>query len=42
VLVIGMHRSGTSAVTGSLAAMGLQEPHAADLMVGIPGNPNHH
>lgn len=42
VLVLGMHRSGTSAVTESLATMGLQEPHPADLLVGHPGNPNHH
>jgi hypothetical protein len=37
-----MHRSGTSAVTESLVAMGLQEPHPGDLLVGHPGNPNHH
>ncbi|MCU1612541.1 MAG: hypothetical protein JWO98_81 [Frankiales bacterium] len=42
VLVLGMHRSGTSAVTETLTDMGLQEPHPADLLVGHPGNPNHH
>jgi hypothetical protein len=30
LLVVGMHRSGTSAITGALGALGFQTPHASD------------
>jgi hypothetical protein len=30
LLVVGMHRSGTSAITGSLGALGFNTPHARD------------
>lgn len=42
VLVVGMHRSGTSAVAGLLASLGLHEPAGDDLMANEPDNPNHH
>lgn len=42
VLVIGMHRAGTSAVTGALAGMGMALPPDGDLMEGEPGNPIHY
>ena len=42
VLVVGMHRSGTSAMTGAMAAVGLVEPALDDLVFGLPDNPNHH
>lgn len=42
VLVVGMHRSGTSALTGLLAGLGLALPTAEDLMAGEPGNPVHY
>jgi hypothetical protein len=41
VLVMGMHRSGTSAVTGLLADFGLALPPAGDLITGRPDNPAH-
>ncbi len=41
VLVIGMHRSGTSAVTGALGQLGLRVPAAGDLVAGWPDNPVH-
>lgn len=40
-VVLGMHRSGTSAVTGCLHAFGLSLPHA-DALFDAPGNPHHH
>jgi len=36
-----MHRSGTSAITGSLAALGLELPSPDDRMVGRSDNPEH-
>jgi hypothetical protein len=42
VLVLGMHRSGTSAVAGALAALGLSLPAPDDLMTGRPDNPVHY
>jgi len=41
VLVIGMHRSGTSAVTGALGQLGLAVPASQDLVTGRPDNPVH-
>ncbi len=41
VLVIGMHRSNTSALTGMLAGLGLALPVASDLVEGNPDNPVH-
>ncbi len=42
VLVVGMHRSNTSALAGALGAMGLSLPPASDLVAGMPDNPNHY
>ncbi len=42
VLVVGMHRSGTSALTGLLAALGLGLPPEGDRLSGQPDNPEHH
>ena len=42
VLVVGMHRSNTSALTGMLAGLGLALPPAADLVEGNPDNPVHY
>ena len=42
VLVVGMHRSNTSALTGMLAALGLALPPASDLVEGNPDNPVHY
>ena len=42
VLVVGMHRSGTSAVAGALGRLGLQLPAGGDLVVGRFDNPAHH
>lgn len=42
VLVVGMHRSGTSAVTGALGRLGLQLPAGGDLVTGRFDNPAHH
>jgi len=42
VLVVGMHRSGTSAVAGLVAALGLADPTPGDLMDSMPDNPHHH
>jgi hypothetical protein len=39
VLVIGMHRSGTSALAGALDAMGFEAGPSDDLMEGDEGNP---
>ena len=41
VLVIGCHRSGTSAVTGALAAMGLHGVDPSDRMERPDSNPEH-
>jgi hypothetical protein len=41
VLVVGMHRSGTSAVTGALGAMGLNEIRSEDRMDWPESNPEH-
>ena len=41
VLVLGCHRSGTSAVTGALAAMGLHAVDPADRMERSDSNPEH-
>lgn len=41
VLVIGCHRSGTSAVTGALVALGLQGVDPADQMETLVSNPEH-
>lgn len=41
VLVVGMHRSGTSAVTGALGALGLGLPLAEDRMDWPESNPEH-
>jgi hypothetical protein len=41
VLVVGMHRSGTSAVTGALGALGLALPPAEDRMDWPESNPEH-
>ncbi len=41
VLVVGMHRSGTSAVAGALGALGCLLPGPDDRISG-PGNPEHH
>ena len=42
VLVLGMHRSGTSALTGALSRLGLVLPDAADLVAGRYDNPVHY
>jgi GT2 family glycosyltransferase len=42
VLVVGMHRSGTSAVAGALGRLGLGLPHAEDLLGVQHGNPTGH
>jgi hypothetical protein len=41
VLVLGMHRSGTSALTGALASLGLSLPARGDLVTGRYDNPVH-
>jgi hypothetical protein len=41
VLVVGMHRSGTSAVTGALGALGLGVVHVEDRMDWPESNPEH-
>ena len=41
VLVVGMHRSGTSAVTGALGAMGLEPVQPGDRMDWPESNPEH-
>ncbi len=38
VLVVGMHRSGTSAIAGALAALGLKLPWSGDLLTGREDN----
>jgi len=42
VLVLGMHRSGTSALTGALSHLGLVLPDAVDLVTGRYDNPVHY
>jgi hypothetical protein len=42
VLVVGMHRSGTSAITGALGRLGLAVPAPEDLVTGRPDNPVHY
>ncbi|HLI72806.1 MAG TPA: hypothetical protein VKU86_02925 [Acidimicrobiales bacterium] len=42
MLVVGMHRSGTSAVTGALGRLGLQLPAGGDLVTGGYDNPVHY
>ncbi|MCD8524751.1 MAG: hypothetical protein LRY67_03080 [Gammaproteobacteria bacterium] len=42
ILVIGMHRSGTSAMTGAIASLGLGLPMGDDLMQGGTDNPIHY
>lgn len=41
LLVVGMHRSGTSALTGACAALGLQAPSVDDRMDWPESNPEH-
>jgi len=41
LLVVGMHRSGTSAVTGALGYLGLAVPVAQDRWAPSPDNPDH-
>jgi hypothetical protein len=41
ILVLGMHRSGTSAISGSLASLGLELPCPEDRMEGRSDNPSH-
>ena len=41
VLVVGMHRSGTSALTGALGAMGLNEVRSEDRVDWPESNPEH-
>ncbi len=41
VLVVGMHRSGTSAVTGALGAIGLEMVHGDDRVDWPESNPEH-
>jgi len=42
VLVVGMHRSGTSALAGALGALGPALPAPGDLVTGRYDNPVHH
>lgn len=42
VVVVGMHRSGTSATAGALAALGLSTPDPADLLPATPHNERGH
>jgi len=42
VLVVGMHRSGTSALAGALGHLGLMLPASDDLVVGRYDNPVHY
>ena len=41
VLVVGSHRSGTSAVTGALVALGLNGVAPDDRMDDLESNPEH-
>jgi hypothetical protein len=41
LMVVGMHRSGTSAVTGALGALGFNTPHQDDRMGWHEFNPDH-
>ncbi len=42
VIVLGMHRAGTSAITGALAGLGMALPPEPDLVRGRPDNPVHY
>ena len=42
VLVLGMHRAGTSAMTGAVAELGMALPPGSDLIRGMPDNPVHY
>jgi hypothetical protein len=42
VIVLGMHRAGTSAITGALAGLGMALPPDPDLVKGRPDNPVHY
>ena len=42
VLVLGMHRAGTSAMTGAVAELGMALPPDPDLIRGMPDNPVHY
>ena len=42
VIVLGMHRSGTSVVTRLISLLGLALCHPDDLLAGVPGNPRGH
>lgn len=42
MLVVGMHRSGTSAVAGTLGSVGCSLPRADDRVVWRASNPEHH
>ncbi|MGH9029658.1 MAG: sulfotransferase family protein, partial [Acidimicrobiales bacterium] len=42
LFMVGMHRSGTSALTGALGHLGLQLPDPQDLMTGMEDNPVHY
>ena len=42
LLVVGMHRSGTSAITGALGRLGYRMPAAGDLVSGRFDNPVHY
>ena len=41
IVVIGMHRSGTSALTGVLGGLGLALPQPSDRWEPLPSNPEH-
>ncbi len=41
LVVVGMHRSGTSAMTGAMASLGFNTPHTGDLAVWAESNPEH-
>lgn len=41
LMVVGMHRSGTSAITGGLASLGFGTPHPDDRMDWPQSNPEH-
>lgn len=42
VIVLGMHRAGTSAITGAFAGLGMALPPDPDLIRGQPDNPVHY
>ena len=41
VLVVGMHRSGTSAIAGAIGALGMSMPRPEDRISPSPSNPEH-